>query len=72
MKRLVVATGGGAVIRPVNWYLEFTSIFPVGIVYFVASLILINNIVISLLLYYQEIHEEGPICLVGCALGRSC
>jgi hypothetical protein len=71
MKRLVVATGGGAVIRPVNWYLEFTSIFPVGIVYFVASLILINNIVISLL-YYQEIHEEGPICLVGCALGRSC
>jgi len=22
MRRLVVATGGGAVIRPVNWYLE--------------------------------------------------
>jgi shikimate kinase len=24
MRRLVVATGGGAVIRPVNWYLELT------------------------------------------------
>jgi hypothetical protein len=35
MQRLVVATGGGAVIRPVNWYLEFTLFFPLnGSLYF--------------------------------------
>lgn len=27
MKRLVVATGGGAVVRPVNWYLLCKSVF---------------------------------------------
>lgn len=26
MKRLVVATGGGAVVRPINWYLLCKSI----------------------------------------------
>jgi len=45
MRRLVVATGGGAVIRPVNWYLELTLFLLAE--QFVPSLLLLDNVVIS-------------------------
>jgi hypothetical protein len=68
MRRLVVATGGGAVIRPVNWYLEFTPFLSFKWV----ALFSLNQQYCDLSFHYQEIYEEGPIRLVRCALGCSC
>jgi len=67
MQRLVVATGGGAVIRPVNWYLELT----LSPSFKWVALFSLNQYC-DLSLHYQEIYEEGTICLVRCALGCSC
>lgn len=66
--RQIVSTGGGAVVRPVNWYtgavdIEFCHLLLLCINLIYILIVLKSSVIVF---YFKEVYEAGDHCLFRC------
>jgi membrane glycosyltransferase len=66
--RQIVSTGGGVVVRPINWYtgsvdIEFCHLLLLCIILIYISIVFKSSVIVF---YFKEIYEAGDHCLFRC------